>query len=177
MICVNYGCLLRVQSARGIGVRMAVYPRILLAVDLTPDSRLVGRRARALAAALDGTLEMIHVIEPVPLVAPIPPDAVVPDIVTTQTELIEIAQEQIGALAEELGVAKTRWSVVVGNTKSEIIRAAADGKMDLIVIGSRERHGLAFLIKPTEDVVVHKAPCDVLAVRLPDEKDSKSKKR
>ena len=36
---------------------------------------------------------------------------------------------------------------------------------------------MAFLLKPTEDVVVHKAPCDVLAVRLPEEDHSKSKKK
>jgi universal stress protein A len=156
---------------------MAVYQRILLAVDLTPDSLLIGQRARALAAALDVELEIIHVVEPIPPVAPIPADPVVPVIVATQTELIETAQAQIGRLAQELGVPETRWSVVVGNTKSEIVRAAADGKMDLIVIGSRERHGLAFLIKPTEDVVVHRAPCDVLAVRLAEEEDSKSKKK
>jgi hypothetical protein len=49
---------------------MPVYRRILLAVDLTADSALIGQRARALATALDGTLEMIHVVEPVPPVAP-----------------------------------------------------------------------------------------------------------
>lgn len=139
---------------------MPVYRRILLAVDLTPSSLFIGQRARALAAALDAELEMMHVIEPV-----IPPGPVTPDIVTTQTELIEIAREHIGKLARELGVPETRWSVIVGDTKSEIVRAAAHGT-DLIVIGSRERHGLAFLIKPTEDVVVHRAPCDVLAVHL-----------
>ncbi len=98
-------------------------------------------------------------------------------IVMAQTEIIDIAQEQIGRLARELGVPEARWSVVMGNTKDEIVRAAAEGKMDLIVIGSRGRHGLAFLLKPTEDVVVHKAPCDVLAVRLPEEDHSKSKKK
>ena len=156
---------------------MAVYRRILLAVDLTADSAVIGQRARALAAALDATLEMIHVVEPVPPVAPIPPDAVLPNIVMAQTEILDIAQEQIGRLARELGVPETRWSVVMGNTKGEIVRAAAEGKIDLIVIGSRGRHGLAFLVKPTEDVIVHKAPCDVLAVRLPPEDDSKSKKK
>jgi universal stress protein A len=145
---------------------MAVYQRILLAVDLTPDSRLIGHRARELAAALDAELRIIHVVEPVPPMAAIPPDVVVP--VTTEVELVEIAQEHIGALAHDLDVPETRWSVAVGTIKSEIVRAAADAKVDLIVIGSRERHGLAFLIKPTEDVVIHRAPCDVLAVRLPD---------
>ena len=60
---------------------------------------------------------------------------------------------------------------VVGNIKSEITRIAGDDEVNLIVIGSREWHGLAFLIKPTEDVVVHSAPCDVLAVRLTEQQD------
>lgn len=145
---------------------MPVYQRILVAVDLSPDSLSIGQRARALAAALEGELEIIHVVEPVPLVVPMPPDAVVPLMVTTQAELVDRAQEYIGNLAKELGVPETRWSVVAGNTRNEIVRVAIDRAVELIVIGTRERHALAFLIKPTEDVVVHRAPCDVLAVRL-----------
>ena len=150
---------------------MAVYQRILLAVDLTPESLLIGHRARALAEALDGELEIVSVVEPIPTVAPIPPDAVVPVIVTTQALLIDSAQHHISWLAQELGVPDTNWRVVVGNIKSEIIRVAVDDEVNLIVIGSRERHGLAFLTKPTEDVVVHRAPCDVLAVRLTEQQD------
>jgi universal stress protein A len=145
---------------------MAVYHRILLAVDLSTDSLLIGHRARALASALDAQLQIINVVEPIPIIPPMPPDPVVPVTVTTQVELFATAQEHIARLAQELGVPDSRWRVVEGNTKTEIVRAAAAEKVDLIVVGSRERHGLAFLIKPTEDVVVHKAPCDVLAVRL-----------
>ena len=39
-------------------------------------------------------------------------------------------------------------------------------RADLIVLGSRERHGLAILVNFTEDTVLHAAHCDVLAVRL-----------
>jgi universal stress protein A len=156
---------------------MAVYQRMLLAVDLTSDSFFIGQRARTLAAALDAQLEILHVVEPIPAMVPIPPDSVMPVVVSTQAELVKTAEEQIGGLAHELGVPETRWSVVMGNTRSEIVRAATEGRMDLIVIGSRERHGLAFLIKPTEDVVLHRAPCDVLAVRLAEEEGSKQKKK
>jgi universal stress protein A len=145
---------------------MAVYHRILLAVDLSSDSLPIGHRARALASALDAELQIINVVEPIPIIPPMPPDPVVPASVTAQAELVANAQEYIARLAQDLGVPDLRWKVVEGNTKTEIVRAATDEKVDLIVVGSRERHGLAFLIKPTEDVVVHKAPCDVLAVRL-----------
>ena len=53
-----------------------------------------------------------------------------------------------------------------GSIKTEIVRAAQRLGADLIVLGSRERHGLAILLNFTEDTVLHAAPCDVLAVRL-----------
>jgi universal stress protein A len=157
--------------------RMAVYQRILLAVDLNPDSRRVGQRALALAELLNAELSIIHVVEPLSVVAPIPPDAIVPAMVQTHTELILLAQEQIGKLAEDLGVPHRRWNVVVGPIRSEIVRAAAEKNVDLIVIGTRGRHPLALLVKPTEDIVLHRAPCDVLVVRLPEEQEPKSKKK
>lgn len=143
---------------------MPVYKRILVAVDLSPDALFIGQRARALAAALEGELEVIHVVAP--LIVPMRPDAAVPAMVTTQAVLVERAEKYIDNLVKELGVPETPWSVVVGNTRDEIIRVATDRAVELIVIGTRERHALAFLIKPTEDAVIHRAPCDVLAVRL-----------
>ncbi len=46
------------------------------------------------------------------------------------------------------------------------MRVAQERGADLIVIGSRERHGVSILFNFTEDTVLHAAPCDVLAVRL-----------
>jgi universal stress protein A len=57
--------------------------------------------------------------------------------------------------------------VETGSIKAEIIRVAQEQKVDLIVLGSRERHGIAILVNFTEDTVLHAAPCDVLAVRIP----------
>ncbi len=148
---------------------MKAYRRILLPVDLTPDSLLVGQRARALAEAFAAELEILHVVEPIPPMPTIPLDPVSPALVTSQAELLQMAQEQLAKLAGELDVPEGGRSVVVGNTRDEIVRAAAEGDFDLIVIGNHERHGLAFLFKPTEDSVLHRAPCDVLAVRLADE--------
>jgi universal stress protein A len=146
----------------------AVYQRILLAVDLAPDSHLIGQRARAIADVLGAELYIVHVIEPLAPPPPIPPQSVAPTVVTLQAELVQTAQEHIGALADELAVAPGDWSIVDGDIKTEIVRTAMERNVDLLVIGTRGRHALAFLIKPTEDVVVHRAPCDVLAVRLPD---------
>ena len=39
---------------------MTVYRRILLVVDLTEDSLILGRRAAALASALEAEIEVLH---------------------------------------------------------------------------------------------------------------------
>ena len=145
---------------------MALYRRILLAVDLTTDSELIGQHARALAAAFDAQLLILHVIEPLPAVAPIPPEPVEPGLVTAMSEMMRAAQERIGKLARTLGVPENRTNVVIGSIKDEILSAATAHAVDLIVIGNHEHHGLALFTKPTEDVVVQKARCDVLAVHL-----------
>ena len=150
---------------------MALYRRILLAVDLTTDSELIGQHARAVAAAFDAQLFILSVIEPLPVVAPIPPEPVEPGLVTAMSEMITGAQERIGRLARTLGVPENRASVVMGSIKEEILRAASTHGVDLVVIGNHEHHGLALFTKPTEDVVVQKARCDVLAVHLTESAD------
>jgi universal stress protein A len=145
---------------------MFTYHRILVAVDLTDDSLEIGQRARVLAAALDADLEMVHVVEPVPIIVPVPPEPVVPEVLETQEEILEAARQRLADLALELGVPETRWRVELGNIKTEILRIARERRMDLIVLGARERHGLSVLIPFTEDTMLHAAPCDVLAVRV-----------
>jgi universal stress protein A len=51
----------------------------------------------------------------------------------------------------------------------EIVRVAEEESADLIIVGSHGRHGLALLLGSTANNVLHHAPCDVMAVRLPDE--------
>jgi universal stress protein A len=72
----------------------------------------------------------------------------------------------VTTLGAQLGVPATSCRVEAGNVKSEIVRIARERHTDLIVMGSRERHGLSILVNFTEDTVLHAAPCDVLAVRV-----------
>jgi universal stress protein A len=140
---------------------MAVYRRLLLVVDLTEDSLTIGRKAKTLAAALGAEIELLHVVE----FAPVEPmgEALMPS-AQIQEDLLKRAQSRLAALAAELGISGRR-RVESGNVKSEIVRVARDSHIDLIVLGSRERHGLSILVNLTEDTVLHAAPCDVLAMR------------
>jgi universal stress protein A len=141
---------------------MAVYRRVLLVVDLTEDSLTIGRKAQALAAALGAEIELLHVVEFVP-VEPMG-EALLPS-AQIQEDLLQRAQQRLAALAADLGIPGVSARVETGNVKSEIVRVARERHSDLIVLGSRERHGLSILVNLTEDTVLHAAPCDVLAMR------------
>ena len=142
---------------------MSDYRNLLVCLDLTEDSVRVLERAKALAAASGGTLTLLHVVEYVP-VEPMG-EALLPA-VQIEAELAERATAQIAELANRLSLGAAERLVLTGNIKSEVVRVAQEKRSDLIVIGSRERHGVSILFNFTEDTVLHAAPCDVLAVRL-----------
>jgi universal stress protein A len=142
---------------------MAGYRRILLVVDLGPDSAALGRRALELAAPFGARIELLHVVEFVPVE---PLGETLMPAVQIEEELLLRARQRLGALAGEVGLAGSEALVEAGNVKSEILRVARERGSDLIVIGARERHGMSILVNQTEDTVLHAAPCDVLAVRV-----------
>lgn len=139
------------------------YRRILLVVDLTSDSLRIGERARALHGAFGAIVELLHVVEFVPVE---PMGETLMPAVAIEEELIDRAKQRLAALAATLGFADSPLHVEAGSIKAEIIRMARERQADLIVMGSRERHGLSILVNLTEDTVLHGAPCDVLAVRV-----------
>lgn len=139
------------------------YGKILLVVDLLKDSDHVGERAKAIATHDNAELILLHVVEYMP-VEPMG-EALLPS-VQLEADLVENARLRLDELAARLGLERCTRRVATGNTKTEILKVAQELKVDLIVLGSRERHGLAILVNLTEDTVLHAAPCDVLAVRL-----------
>jgi universal stress protein A len=86
--------------------------------------------------------------------------------VQIEGELVERAKTRIAELAKKLGLEHCERLVRTGNIKTDVIRLAEERGVDLIVMGSRERHGVSIMFNFTEDTVLHAAPCDVLAVRL-----------
>ena len=142
---------------------MAGYRKILALLDLSQDSEQVAIAGRDMAAHSNADLVVLHVVEFVP-VEPLGESLMpVPEI---EQELVDRARQTLADLAARLGLSRAACRVESGNTKAEILRVAKEEQADLIVLGSRERHGLAILVNFTEDTVLHAAHCDVLAVRL-----------
>jgi universal stress protein A len=139
------------------------YKKILCAVDLTDDSQAVITRAASLAAQWQAAMRLLHVVEFVPI-EPMS-DSLVP-VMQVDDYAIERARTQLQELAAGVGLSAEIGTVVGGTVKAELLRQARDWQADLIVLGSRERHGLSILVNLTEDTVLHGACCDVLAVRV-----------
>lgn len=142
---------------------MSGYRQLLVAIDLSDQSRAIATKSVELARQWQAQLRLLHVIEFVP-VEPMS-DALVP-VVQIDDRVIARAREQMQALAAALGVPSDNCRVATGNVKAEILRQARELNADLIVLGCRERHGLSILVNLTEDTVLHGAPCDVLAMRV-----------
>jgi universal stress protein A len=139
------------------------YQRILCAVDLTGDSQAVLARAACLARQWQASLRLLHVVEFVPI-EPMS-DSLAP-VVQIDERALEQAGEQLRELALSAGFDAACAVTVSGHVKAEVLRQAREWRADLIVLGSRERHGLSILVNLTEDTLLHSAPCDVLAVRV-----------
>jgi len=142
---------------------MAGYKKILLLLDLSDGSEQVAGAGQRMAGYSNAEILALHVVEFVP-VDPMG-ESLMPS-ADIEEDLIKRAKERLTDLTQRLGLERTSCKVAAGNTKTEILRAAQEAKADLIVLGSRERHGLAILVNFTEDTILHAAHCDVLAVRL-----------
>ena len=139
------------------------YKKILLAVDLTEESNDVASRAIFLTEQNQAALHIIHVIEPlgfsyggdVPM-----------DVSSVQDQIQNQAQQHLREFASGLGIAEEHQHLIFGRPESEIQKLAVEISADLILVGSHGRHGIGLLFGSTANGVLHKANCDVLAVRV-----------
>jgi universal stress protein A len=147
---------------------MRDYQHILLAVDYSGQGVYVAEKARSLAYRYQAKLSIIHVLDNIPM-----PDTnygtVIPLDQDSSYDLLEEEKAKFMQLGDELKVdLANRW-MLWGVPKQEIIHIAEQENVDLIVVGSHGRHGLALLLGSTANSVLHYAKCDVMAIRLQDD--------
>jgi universal stress protein A len=106
---------------------------------------------------------LLHVVEFVPAE---PMGETLMPTVQIEEDLEQRAQVKLNELAARMGSERVNVRVEAGSRKTEILRVAKEEAVDLIVLGSRVRHGLGILVNFTEDTILHAAHCDVLAVRI-----------
>lgn len=144
---------------------MDSYKHILVAVDFFDKQTPVAERAKDLAERYGAKLSMIHVVDTLPIGDPAN-DLLAPYEMDLTQEFIAHGKKNLAELAAALAIPEERSWLETGSPKQEIIRIAEENAVDLIVVGSHGRHGLALLLGSTANGVLHHANCDVLAVRL-----------
>lgn len=127
---------------------MTNYQNVLVAIDLSQEeANQVAEHARDLAQRFDARLNLMHVSE--------------------SEGAVREAREFLDRLAERLGIKDAQMQVTTSKkTKDEILRVANEQNVDLIIVGTHGRHGLALLLGSTANAILPDATCDVLAVRL-----------
>lgn len=147
------------------------YQRLLLAVDFEKESEPVVARAQRLKVALGARLYLLHVVEHVPPTMEYMPvgyagDVAVPENLDLEEELLAIARRELDVLGERLAVPIADRLVRVGPTGRTIDEVASELNIDLVVIGSRGRHGFLGLFGSTARSVLRNRTCDVLCVKI-----------
>jgi len=147
---------------------------ILLPTDFSECALYALSYAASFARAANASIICVHVIEPVvPTVGytgmaePLP-------IADISDQLEGSAERELPKIAEADECAGLNVEEVIahGDAASEIVRVARERGVDLIVIASHGRTGLGrMLFGSTAESVVRHAPCPVLVVKPPHEKD------
>jgi nucleotide-binding universal stress UspA family protein len=149
------------------------FTRILCAVDFSEWSAAAVDLASSLARESGAALDLLHVIEwpwhepPAPMLEGLPAEQVAA-LNEFRRYLVNSATHRLESLVS--GAVRNRCAVTaqVGHGKAyvEVLRAAADHRTDLIVLGVHGRNPLdVALFGSTTNQVVRRAACPVLTLR------------
>lgn len=143
------------------------YQNILIAIDFSEYENHVAQRAKQLANLLNAQLHIIHVLDNIPM-----PDTPYGTVIAldedSSYDLLEIEKNKLKKISDQLNInPEHRW-MIWGEPQQEITQLATQQHIDLIVVGSHGRHGLAVLMGSTAKDILYHAACDVLAVHLPE---------
>jgi universal stress protein A len=144
---------------------MIALQKILVATDFSAPSEAALAYARELARTFGASLHLVHVVEPVYSSLGIDGFLPGPEIEAT---FAEGAHKQLTAMLENGDRAAGAHAVVLtANAIPEAITAcASEAGIDLIVMGTHGRSGVAHLLMGSvAERVVRTAPCPVLTVR------------
>ena len=141
------------------------FKKILAPVDFSPASENGFRYALRCAQQFGAEVTLLHVLEPLASArfAAIPGAIAFPEIDYAEAEG-KLCRLAAGRRPEH--VAPPRWEVRTGVPSHEIVEAAREADVDLIVIATHGHTGWKhFCIGSTAERVVRAAPCPVLVVR------------
>ncbi|MBQ14587.1 MAG: universal stress protein UspA [Gammaproteobacteria bacterium] len=145
----------------------AMYTKVVVAVDLSNDSKKVLDRAVKITGNDISKLDLVHVVEPV--AAAYSMDIYAVNVNELQQESINLAEQRLKKIGTELGIADNRLHTLLGAPATEVRNLADELGADAIVIGSHGHSGWKILLGSTAIKVLHGATCDVLTIHVGDD--------
>ena len=139
--------------------------RILVPMDFSSDADAACSYAAALAATFAASLHLLHVVEN-PLAAGVwSSEIYTSEIAGLQINLVRDAEQRLrDYAADKAGVTDTE--VRTGHVARVVLEFAKEKAIDLIVMGTHGRTGLAHAVMGSvAERVVRLAPCPVLTLR------------
>jgi len=140
--------------------------KILVGTDFSPHASVALRHAAGLAKAFNSELILLNVVEPADMMTQLPPigeSYFSPALIQAQEDY---ARQQGEEALKSIGHSPARFVLRQGSPFFEIIAAAKEEDVDLIVIGTHGRGAIAhMLMGSVAERVVRKAGCPVLVVR------------
>lgn len=141
------------------------YRHVLVAYDGSPDAALALEHAIALAQTSHARLTLLAVVPPAPLMAWQAPGGTRALHESEQTEVEKTLRAAADDVPDDLPLT-TR--LLDGDPAREILRAAADGRHDVIVLGSRGRGRItSAMLGSVSNHVMHEASVPVIVVHRP----------
>lgn len=144
-----------------------MYKKLLVAIDLSRDSQKVVDAAVRMADSSTSNLHLVHVVEPIAGVYSM--EIYTSNINQMEQAALELAEQQLGKIAGEIGIGVDDVSIILGAPAPEIRNLASKLDADVIVIGSHGHSGWKVLLGSTANQLLHGARCDVLTVYVGEE--------
>jgi universal stress protein A len=141
---------------------MRSFTRILVPTDFNQQSEQALSYARSLAHQFGASLHLLHVVNRPLLAEGLAAETLMSEGSAIGSDMVEDAKRRLHTLAPEAASAE----VVFGYAARSIVDYASRLGVDLIVMGSHGRTGVAhLLLGSVAEAIVRTAPCPVLTVR------------
>lgn len=138
------------------------YKNILVAINVYEDYYHILNSAELVAKKFDAALTLLMVLDS--------PFELIPMSADYQKELEAEAVKTLTQAANRMALKHVDTVAEIGNPAIVITDYAKENNCDLIVLGSHGKHGLNLLLGSTSNSVLHRAPCDVLTIRIDEHK-------
>jgi len=161
-----------VKEVAATAAKLPEWRHVLMPTDFSAHAEHALQRAVEITRRYGARLTLMNVVEEAlaydELYDPLEGGFAYPIVDTELSQMqMDNTRKRLEEKAAGLGLSNVTVEVTVGTPKSAIRSYAEAQQVDLVVMGSHGRRGLARLLGSTTHAVLHGVRCDVLSVPIP----------